>query len=57
MTKEEKRKHKNGIGLFCFKEKHCENCLCTERRTDNGKKKKRMILRMSVKKHQRTLPF
>lgn len=30
----------DGTGLFCFKEKHCENCLCTERRTDNGKKEK-----------------
>ncbi len=30
----------DGTGLFCFKEKHCENCLCTERRTDEGKKEK-----------------
>lgn len=30
----------DGTGLFCFKEKHCENCLCTERRTDDGKKEK-----------------
>lgn len=30
----------DGTGLFCFKEKHCENCLRTERRTDDGKKGK-----------------
>lgn len=30
----------DGTGLFCFKEKHCENCLCMERRTDDGKKEK-----------------
>ena len=30
----------DGTGLFCFKEKHCENCLCTERRTDDGRKEK-----------------
>lgn len=30
----------DGTGLFCFKEKHCENCLCTERRTNDGKKEK-----------------
>lgn len=30
----------DGTGLFCFHEKHCENCLCTERRADDGKKEK-----------------
>lgn len=30
----------DGTGLFCFKEKHCENCLCMERRMDDGKKEK-----------------
>lgn len=30
----------DGTGLFCFKEKHCENCLRTERRTEGGKKEK-----------------
>ena len=30
----------DGAGLFCFKEKHCENCLCMERRMDDGKKEK-----------------
>lgn len=27
----------DGTGLFYFKEKHCENCLCTTRKTENGK--------------------
>ena len=27
----------DGTGLFYFKEKHCENCLCTTRKTDDGK--------------------
>lgn len=27
-------------GLFYFKEKHCENCLCTEKQMPDGKKKK-----------------
>ena len=27
----------DGTGLFCFREKHCENCLCTTRRTEDGK--------------------
>lgn len=27
----------DGTGLFYFKEKHCENCLCTIRKTDDGK--------------------
>lgn len=30
----------DGTGLFYFKEKHCENCLCTERKMPDGKKKK-----------------
>ena len=30
----------DGTGLFCFKEKHCENCLCTERTDKEGKKTK-----------------
>ena len=30
----------DGTGLFCFKEKHCENCLCTTRTDENGKKTK-----------------
>lgn len=30
----------DGTGLFCFKEKHCENCLCTVRSGENGKKVK-----------------
>ena len=28
----------DGTGLFYFKEKHCKNCLCTERETADGKK-------------------
>lgn len=27
----------DGTGLFCFKEKHCENCLCESRKTEDGK--------------------
>lgn len=27
----------DGTGLFYFKEKHCENCLCTVRKNDDGK--------------------
>lgn len=27
----------DGTGLFCFKEKHCDNCLCTTRKTEEGK--------------------
>ena len=27
----------DGTGLFYFKERHCENCLCTTRKTDDGK--------------------
>lgn len=27
----------DGTGLFYFKEKHCENCLCTIRKTEDGK--------------------
>lgn len=27
----------DGTGLFYFKERHCENCLCTTRKTDEGK--------------------
>ena len=27
----------DGTGLFYFKEKHCENCLCTTKKTDDGK--------------------
>lgn len=27
----------DGTGLFCFKERHCENCLCTTRKNDDGK--------------------
>lgn len=30
----------DGTGLFYFKEKHCENCLCTVRKTEDGKKTK-----------------
>ena len=30
----------DGTGLFYFKEKHCKNCLCTERETADGKKVK-----------------
>ena len=30
----------DGTGLFYFKEKHCKNCLCTERETTDGKKVK-----------------
>lgn len=30
----------DGTGLFCFREKHCENCLRTERHTSDGKKTK-----------------
>lgn len=28
----------DGTGLFYFKEKHCDNCLCTTRTLENGKK-------------------
>ena len=31
----------DGTGLFYFKEKHCENCLCETRKDENGKKTKR----------------
>ncbi|GAA6411370.1 hypothetical protein K040078D81_54870 [Blautia hominis] len=27
----------DGTGLFYFKERHCDNCLCTKRKTDDGK--------------------
>jgi len=27
----------DGTSLFYFKEKHCDNCLCTTRKTDDGK--------------------
>ncbi|MFR7972884.1 MAG: hypothetical protein ACLU8C_11060 [Lacrimispora saccharolytica] len=27
----------DGTGLFYFKEKHCDNCLCTTKKLDNGK--------------------
>lgn len=27
----------DGTGLFCFKEKHCENCLVTTKKTEDGK--------------------
>lgn len=27
----------DGTGLFYFKEKHCENCLCATRKTEDGK--------------------
>lgn len=27
----------DGTGLFYFKEKHCDNCLCVTRKTDDGK--------------------
>ena len=30
----------DGTGLFYFKEKHCENCLCVERTDKDGKKSK-----------------
>ena len=30
----------DGTGLFYFKEKHCANCLCTEKQTPDGKKRK-----------------
>ena len=30
----------DGTGLFYFKEKHCDNCLCTVRQTEDGKKMK-----------------
>ena len=30
----------DGTGLFYFKEKHCENCLCTVKTGENGKKTK-----------------
>ena len=28
----------DGTGLFYFKEKHCDNCLCTEKQMADGKK-------------------
>ena len=30
----------DGTGLFYFREKHCDNCLCTTKKLDNGKAKK-----------------
>lgn len=30
----------DGTGLFCFKEKHCENCLVTTKKTEDGKSTK-----------------
>lgn len=27
----------DGTGLFCFKERHCANCLCTTRKMEDGK--------------------
>ena len=30
----------DGTGLSCFKEKHCGNCLCTERLTEDGQKER-----------------
>ena len=30
----------DGTGLFYFKEKHCDNCLCVEKKVDDGKKVK-----------------
>lgn len=30
----------DGTGLFYFKEKHCDNCLCTTRKTEDGKEVK-----------------
>ena len=30
----------DGTGLFCFKEKHCDNCLCTTRKKEDGKTEK-----------------
>lgn len=30
----------DGTGLFCFKEKHCNNCLCTEKQMPDGTKRK-----------------
>lgn len=27
----------DGTGLFCFQEKHCENCLCTTRKREDGR--------------------
>ena len=31
----------DGTGLFCFKERHCENCLVTTVRNEEGKEEKR----------------
>lgn len=28
----------DGTGLFCFHEKHCDNCLCSTKKTEDGKK-------------------
>lgn len=33
----------DGTGLLYFKEKHCENCLCTVRTGEDGKKTKRKM--------------
>lgn len=30
----------DGTGLFYFKEKHCDNCLCTTRKNEDGKEEK-----------------
>ena len=27
----------DGTGLFCFKEKHCSNCLCVTKKSEDGK--------------------
>ena len=27
----------DGTGLFCFHEKHCDNCLCSTQKTEDGK--------------------
>ncbi len=31
----------DGTGLFCFKEKHCENCLCVVGKEGDGKERRR----------------
>ena len=30
----------DGTGLFCFHEKHYDNCLCSTKKTEDGKKEK-----------------
>ena len=37
--------NQNGKIDIIFKEKHCENCLCTTRKTDDGKQRNCIIIK------------